>query len=162
MENEVKKFLETMTAFMGDKAPEKCVYGSMYEFVLVNGRAYDPPKDGPGMMNGECFKNAADMAVGNPRMTYVEGFATTGMLPVFHAWCVDEDGNVVDPTWGTKGTAYFGVPFPTKYLTHVLCSRGYYGVIDAWLGDGDPWPLLSGKHGYNKGEVVYEGRSAHA
>ena len=148
MSDEVKKFLETMAAAMSAKKPENSRYGSIYEFVLVNGKSYDPPKDGPGMLNNECFKNAYYMSVGNPYLTYVEGYATTGFLPVYHAWCVDEFDNVIYPTWGTKGTGYYGVPFPMEYVNHVMATSGHYGVIDSWTGDGPAWPLLTGEHGY--------------
>ena len=62
----------------------------------------------------QCFVNAARLVGRYPRLTYVEGFAyreTVG-LPIHHAWAVDEDRQVVDPTWDDPvDCSYWGVPF---------------------------------------------------
>jgi len=77
---------------------------------------------------GECFKNAALLAMEHPELTYVEGFATC-VIPMHHAWCVDPDGNVVDSTWRTLGTSYFGIPMSTDYVRETALRTGLYSVF---------------------------------
>lgn len=121
---------------------------SMGEFVLAHGRDFTPsrklPKDVRLGKLGHCFENAAKLAIDRACYTYCEGYAM-GIIPVLHAWCVDDGGTVIDPTW-TRGNAealgmvYFGVAFNTKYLIHHLCEHEKWGLIDAWEAR---WPVLS-------------------
>jgi len=120
---------------------------SMGEFVLKHGREFTPSRTLPKDMRlgklGHCFENAAKLAIDRACYTYCEGYAM-GIIPVLHAWCVDENGVVVDPTWTrgnleALGMVYFGVAFNTKYLIHHLCEHEKYGLIDAWEAR---WPLL--------------------
>ena len=56
--------------------------------------------------------NAATLALRKPDIyMYVEGYAVNrwiAMHTVAHAWCINSDNFVVDPTWD-EGTDYFGV-----------------------------------------------------
>lgn len=56
-----------------------------------------------------CFRNAALFAMEH-RLPYVEGYATC-IIPVHHAWCLDHDGRILEVSWKTLGTDYFGVQF---------------------------------------------------
>ena len=63
-------------------------------------------------MPGHVFANATMLAAYHNELRYVEGLAYsfesgTNQLR-HHAWCVDTQDRVVDPTWG-NGIAYFGV-----------------------------------------------------
>lgn len=124
---------------------------SMGEFVLAHGREFDatgnelPEGVRLGKM-GYCFENAAKLATQQSAYTYCEGYAM-GIIPVLHAWCVDANGDVVDPTWNRGprdriGMHYFGIAFTTKYLIHHLCEYEKYGLIDSWE---HRWPLLRDK-----------------
>ena len=64
------------------------------------------------------------------------------MHTVAHAWCINSDNFVVDPTWD-EGTEYFGVPFRHDYLRRVLKARRDYGLIDNPEMD---FPLVTGAH----------------
>lgn len=117
---------------------------SMGEFVLKHGKAFKSIKQKlpvgvrRGRM-GRCFQNAANLAVNDSRFTYCEGYAA-GVIPLMHAWCIDKDGNVIDPTWADDlGHSYFGVPFKTKYLIHSLLETETYGLIDRYEHN---WPAL--------------------
>lgn len=87
------------------------------------------------MTERECFRNAHLTALGHPELTYCEGFATTGLIPVHHAWCADPEGRVVDPTWREAGHdpvetwEYLGVPFDLDFVDRVTTENGVYGVL---------------------------------
>lgn len=115
------------------------------EFVLRHGRAWQPaplPPDLTPMAKQQCFRNAALLAMEKPNLVYCEGWAL-GIVPVEHAWCVDERGRVIDPTWiKPPGIEYFGIAFKTPYLFRVLRDSERYGLIDNWHAG---WPLLKAK-----------------
>jgi hypothetical protein len=78
---------------------------SIEKYVIEHGREY---RYTPGPLPGgvergyakECFGNCAiHVITQDTDLTYVEGFASWSMMPVAHAWLVDKDGNVIDPTW---------------------------------------------------------------
>lgn len=116
-------------------------------FVLKNGRQWNNghplPDDVEPMKEKMCFKNAAQMAIDSNRFIYCEGYGLS-IIPVMHAWCLDKDGNVIDPTWASlpfeKGREYFGIAINTKYLIAHLCETERWGsLIDAWE---TRWPML--------------------
>jgi hypothetical protein len=79
----------------------------------------------------ECFQNAI-MNASMSNLRYVEGVAESRNLagfPILHAWNLDEDGRVVDPTWDNEGTVYWGVEMSVKYARNQMCQSGYYGVF---------------------------------
>jgi hypothetical protein len=90
-----------------------------------------------------CYANSYLLARRISNLRYVEGLATgTGLiLPLAHAWCVDEDDRVVDVTWTgsgdrCQGLDYLGVVIP---LDEVDAARernqGNWSVLDSdWLG----------------------------
>jgi hypothetical protein len=84
----------------------------------------------------ECFKNSADAAVTNPELTYVEGYALVKDMPMpfAHAWLVDKNGLVVDPTW-EDGHSYFGIKFETSQLVEHLTNVGYQIIERVWYCD---------------------------
>jgi hypothetical protein len=71
-----------------------------------------PPRY-PTMVPKQCFVNAARLVGRFRTLTYVEGYAyREGLFPMHHAWAVDADRSVVDPTWrDPELCAYWGVPF---------------------------------------------------
>lgn len=79
----------------------------------------------------ECFRNAAENAIANPELTYVEGYAMPQVvdMPMAHAWNVDADGNVIDPTWENGGKAYYGIEFETAELCALLIKTEHYGFL---------------------------------
>lgn len=81
----------------------------------------------------ECFANAYTAAVENPGWTYVEGYANS-IIPVAHAWCVDENGIVVETTWPEVGTEYYGVPLDLTWVMNVILETRHYGVLGSdWM-----------------------------
>lgn len=99
----------------------------------------------------ECFKNAYRLA-DSLTIAYVEGFALTAGLPfpVAHAWCVDDDGALLEPTWPSPGVAYLGIPFSLPFTSKTIAQRNRYGVLDA---PDLRWPLL--QHGLPEGAKAH-------
>jgi hypothetical protein len=93
-------------------------------FVLAHGRSYG--RVAPGrttlMARNTCHQNAASLAESSG-LTYVEGYALVAvpnLCALDHAWCVDADGRVVEPTWREPGLTYFGVRFAPAYVARLM------------------------------------------
>lgn len=100
------------------------------------------PANVPRMPVQQCFQNALKLATQRPELTYVEGYAIS-IMPVSHAWCIDRDGFVVDPTWvKNQGSVYFGLPFHTDYVWKTVGNSDSWSVLFDWMGD---YPLCTGK-----------------
>jgi hypothetical protein len=120
-------------------------YSCFEEFVLENGKKFKNHKEikVERGKKGECFKNAFHLA-DNKGLIYVEGVVTISgsPLPGLHAWCVDKEGNVYDPTL-EEADEYYGVPFDLMYVEKTILREKTYGVIDNYeMG----FPLLRGEH----------------
>jgi len=126
----MRRSCETEPALRGKERLYVCVE----DFLLQNGRAFNGVEPLPqGMRRGkdhECYKNAFLLMGMHPSLTYVEGVAvsTERSVPTHHAWCVDEQGRVIDPTW-PNGRSYFGVPFTREYVLATYTAIGRLGVI---------------------------------
>lgn len=159
--NTTEEYLKQMTDFrinflknrpdIKDQPFYKCIE----HFVLENGQAYEwhplPKKYSNKKKYGtikQCFANATALSFDFPELTYVEGYAST-VIPTQHAWCVDSEGRVIDPTWRVEDReekyyphGYFGVPISRKLLYATLARTERYGILDDWEND---WPLLQKK-----------------
>jgi hypothetical protein len=55
-------------------------------------------------------------------------------IPLTHAWCIDEDNYVVDPTWTFQNAKrpcdYFGFPFSKPFVYRTLLETKYYGILE--------------------------------
>ena len=59
-----------------------------------------------------------------------------------HAWCVDQQDRVVDPTW-PHGVAYFGIVFRWDYMLWITLKKDTFGILsDLEAAQG----LLTGEH----------------
>lgn len=78
-----------------------------------------------------CFANAASYALRN-RLRYVEGYATA-IIPVHHAWCSDNHGNVHEVTWPDIGHAYFGIEFEPIRVQRGSVLFNFTNDLDVYL-----------------------------
>lgn len=141
----IKDYLEKMSEMCNARINSKFKYSCFESFVLANGSEFGI--SGEKIKRGKkkaCFCNAYHLADNGGKFTYVEGYASTKGLPfpVLHAWCLTEDGKVVDPTW-KDGEEYFGVSFDLNYVRKIILRRKKFGVIDNYEMH---FPLLSGEH----------------
>lgn len=79
----------------------------------------------------QCYKNAGVLATHRPELAYCEGYALrAGLIPVHHAWCLDPDGVVIDPTWPhDPANEYWGVSLSTEFLLLTLSASKVWGVL---------------------------------
>lgn len=106
---------------------------SIYGVVKRHGKFYNPqplPKGYKKEHAKECYSNAWHLAE-RTGLQYVEGLAMPDFMdiPIEHAWCVDDKGNVYDNTWPKPGRVYYGVPFDDNFVRQVLVETGTFGVI---------------------------------
>jgi len=80
----------------------------------------------------QCFRNAFLLIDRHPDLglTYCEGYVMLPeiALPIHHAWCIDAENRVVDPTLRTpEQNAYFGVP--VDRVEHVALALKRNGIV---------------------------------
>lgn len=99
--------------------------------VLKYGSSFKPLAGRPRWLNlgqaRDCFNNATAYAAVRDDVLYAEGYALEPELPlpVQHAWLVDRQGNVMDPTWkDTRDHAYFGIAFKQEFVREQLSKNG--------------------------------------
>ena len=108
-----------------------------YALVLELGRSFTPQRRPKGIKRGrqkQCYENAYALLAQHPTLTYCEGFvlAEGVRIPVEHAWCIDEEGNVVDNTLRDPSIAYFGIPFDREWAQQQIV-RGAGSLVDELL-----------------------------
>lgn len=87
----------------------------------------------------QCFTNATQLVVANDDLRYCEGYLHRpgSGFAFLHAWAVDEDGMVIDPTIDNpEECRYWGVAYETdEYLAHIV-DKKFYGVLGGDFLDG--------------------------
>lgn len=130
--NDLIKYLKQMTEFF---QPPMC---PLERFVLDCGKDFLAKKRPKGVRkqeNKQCFRNATHYSL-ETGLSYVEGFAIhNGLIPMMHAWCVTEAGEVIDLTWRwPEKSVYRGVVIPRGTLQIQLVKNKVYGVLDHGYG----------------------------
>jgi hypothetical protein len=106
-------------------------------FMLEHGRVFTvTPKTflGPRGTPKECYSNSAKRSQRSrsPKLTYAEGYVYSFGIPIPHAFVVDDDGNVIDPTLKIDEEAerhYFGLAFDRGYHKVALLKSTYYSLL---------------------------------
>lgn len=138
-ETKLREYLEFHAGFMRDNMetlgyPEGIKYAGCEDWLLKHGRLFETgsrarPVGVRKLANKMCYGNAYRRSVENDWL-YCEGYAEgAALMPVWHAWCLDNDGDVVETTWKELGSTYLGVVIPEDLLHEVMVETGYYGVL---------------------------------
>jgi hypothetical protein len=113
------------------------INGETTRYVAAYGQEFKAAPLPEGVEPGtkqECYKNASLLVMSRPDLTYVEGFAKNGEVgdhfSFMHAWAVDKDNNVIDPTWDNpEKNQYFGVKYDREKYLKYLYKAEIYGVL---------------------------------
>lgn len=105
------------------------------DFMVAHGKCY---RVGPHTYDGErgeqhgCFMNALHAVAWDHDLRYCEGKIYIHGVGLDHAWCIDENDVVVDPTVTDTGqvNGYYGVEFITEYVRRAVLINKVYGVLD--------------------------------
>lgn len=130
----IKQFLESMAGLQNRPG-----LTSISELILTYGKAWymnDASFVGKRKTAKECFANSYRLATIDSSLTYVEGYVHIGIMPIEHAWVIDHEGFVIDPTLPAPDptkrinpTGYFGIPFKEDYVQKVALRSGVYGIL---------------------------------
>lgn len=131
-----KGYLQDLVAVM-KKVPGRTdwKYRGFEELVLECGRVMEPKPLPKNIKQGQprfCYANCQELVLKNRSLTYVEGYAMAQdvSIPLHHAWLVDANGYVIDPTWETPGCCYLGIPLATSWVKSIWNSRKQQGRTD--------------------------------
>jgi hypothetical protein len=127
-----------MSHIRGSFLAMQAAFGPMprVEFMLAHGREYKVGPHSYSLRRGppnQCYANAGALALELDHLTYVEGQILVCGLPLDHAWCIDEQGVVVETTIRDPDhvSEFYGVPFRTDYLLKAVLRNKMWGVLDA-------------------------------
>lgn len=89
------------------------------------------PKDVESGLPQMCYHNCQQLITKHKDLIYVEGYAVREgfCFPISHAWLMNKQREAIDPTWGTSGIYYLGVPLSIKWVKTFLKSRRKNGKI---------------------------------
>lgn len=127
LQDQLLERLHLLSAAHSDKRDDWAFKG-FEDLVLAHGR-FMPYKGLPESIEPtpikECFSNSQDLVFSNPKLSYVEGYVTHERLPLVipHAWTLNEEGSVIDPTWRLEGGTYFGIALNKAWLLDFLGDR---------------------------------------
>jgi hypothetical protein len=137
MEDLLQELRACAQMMQGFKSAASFKYNSNYDLVLDLGRPFEQRLEHDYLRPKKlCFQNCFDLVRQiEGSYHYCEGLArppqTCGML-FDHAWLIDEQGRVLDPTWhgaDYAGTAYYGIPLQLEYLLIRAVKTEVYGVL---------------------------------
>ena len=116
-----------------------------YDLVLKRGRFFQAQPFPKGYRRGkaqDCYGNSSKLAMFKPGLTYCEGsvlcHCDTLISYVDHAWCVTDDGKVIDVTLKNAGLSYFGVPFTLEELETITEFPALDELVDRALAKVGP------------------------
>ncbi|GGB13913.1 hypothetical protein GCM10011491_46940 [Brucella endophytica] len=133
-------YLEQLVDFLRMNAAMERGFGPATA-LLQYGKIFEPADANPAWIARgpakQCFDNATKvlisrLAAGDTAIRYAEGYAMDmGLpIPIQHAWLVDADNNVIDPTWcDAPDNLYFGIVFETKFVLDMIGIKKSAGIL---------------------------------
>lgn len=126
---QLKQYLEDRTAVIRQiRSDLNWKYAGIEDLILGYGLEMSaiplPANIRPGRQK-TCYHTCQQLSFSRKGLTYVEGYALCSEVSfaVEHAWLINTNGEVIDPTWNPPGLAYLGIPLKTKWLKSILDSR---------------------------------------
>jgi hypothetical protein len=113
-----KRFYMSERTFAGRRGGKKKCYLNAYELAAAD------------QHNIEYWRKRFHLDPGcNP--VYVEGWCYVEPMIIEHAWCLDQNGQVIDPTLREgHASGYFGIPLRWDYVWRTVSRTGMiYGII---------------------------------
>ncbi len=114
---------------------------SSQQLILENGLPF-LKRITPSPFTGKpksCYQNCTSALLKYPELSYCEGFAISNEVSIIiaHAWLVDCNSFVVDPTWNEDFTdcTYFGVVFANEFVREIALKTKCYGILDNYRVD---------------------------
>ena len=90
---------------------------------------------GPDKM---CYANAMGVAIQHG-LRYVEGYAHGVLIPVLHAWVLDDEGYVIETTWSEERHEhhlYLGIELNPTAVMARCAETGWWGLFgNDWSGE---------------------------
>lgn len=150
----IREYLAMVRDVRGPEPPAGFHYRGIEDLLLREGRVFRPVElprryqRHAGPMKA-CFENTQRLVRRFPHeLHYAEGYAVSSLFPVLHAWAVDRDGQMVDPTWewragdqwhDPEAGAAIGLVFPTAVIVKPRRSGQSLSLLDDWT---NRWPYL--------------------
>lgn len=130
--SDLKNFLKICSDLRGrNHGSLKFKYpGGLEDLVLREGLAFSElaAKQPRRRRQGECFKNALELAMSRDDLFYVEGFALA-YIPIHHGWCVDAEGKIYEPTWKPEARPYYGVVLDKEFAMKRVIENDHWGLL---------------------------------
>lgn len=132
--SEVRRYAEALQRI----SPPESAMHRIATLVLTHGIEQVGAGKPAGVRYGKpklCFTNALNLAMDRKDLVYMEGYGAWH-IPTLHAWCVDPQGRVIDPTWryakeDAHQVQYLGLPIKLDYVLATTLKTRTYGVIAA-------------------------------
>jgi hypothetical protein len=165
--------MDEILSYLHLNAGQRSGRQALARFLLEHGRQWEAAFCDPEFASGRalaCYNNSQDILQYDLRretpsgLVYVEGLASASFesepCPTLHAWLVDPQGRVVDPTWReAERCTYFGIPFHAGYVLETIRTCGPCPMIDNRLNKWElvrnadiaeraihDWPTLGQRH----------------
>lgn len=149
MSTDLRQYLEQLVRWQDEHHPKHIA--TVQRFLLKHGRsfAFDNKSFTEAGEQQMCYKNAAEAVLWDDAddLIYCEGMVDA-IIPIDHAWLIDKNGKVIDPTLRNTGhiNGYFGVPFKREFLRKTVLNNKRYGVFDwrhkDWV-NADPKKMIA-------------------
>ena len=101
-------------------------YGGFEELILDCGTEFTTfsSQDIVGIPKS-CYWNCQQLLKDYSELIYCEGYALSPdvSISIRHAWLINEQKEIIEPTWGENNSVYLGIAFSSKWLTSFLKKR---------------------------------------
>jgi hypothetical protein len=124
----------------------KFKYFCVERFILTHGKYFTlfSPMT-VHKVRSQCYFQAANLALSNSEITYVEGYILNPNEDFFisHAWASDNQGRIIETALQDDSISceYFGVPFKTDFLTGRFNNKDSQGLFQV-----DSIRILNGEY----------------